>query len=299
MNEMSLTVGADVNRIAQAYLTLFKPRILGMVIVVTALGFLLAGGSILAAPLLFAATILGTAMTGAGSCALNQYIEREEDSLMMRTANRPLPTKFLASENALYVGIFLILLGVTILVSQVNLLTGFLALLTAFLYVLVYTPLKKVTWLNTLVGAIPGALPPVGGWAAVTGSVDPGALLLFLILFVWQIPHFYSIAWMYRDDYKRGGFQMLPVIDPTGRRTFGQIVVHCHLLIIVSLFPAWYGLTGMCYVLGVAAAGAYFLTTGLKLSHTAAYADAKAVLIASLFYLPTLLIMAVLDVSIG
>ncbi len=276
------------------YIVLCKPRIVGMVIVVTALGYLLAGGDPFLSPIHLIATVIGTVMTGAGASALNQYIERESDALMKRTAGRPLPTGVLNPDNALYFGLALVLSGVGLLVFQVNLLTGFLALLTAFLYVLVYTPLKKVTWLNTLVGAVPGAIPPVGGWTAVTGNIDSGAILLFVILFVWQIPHFYAIAWMYKDDYARGGYKMLPVVDTSGKRTFEQIVQHCHLLILVSFFPAWLGLTGFSYMIGVVIAGGYFLIRSLEFTGQPSYARARAVVVASLIYLPTLLFTALI-----
>lgn len=280
---------------ANPYFQLCKPRIVGMVIVVTALGFLLAGGNPLSLFGTFFWTVVGTVMTGAGSSVLNQYIERDSDALMPRTAKRPLPQGIVSPDMALYFGIFLCLGGVSALVSMVNLLTGFLALLTAFLYVLVYTPLKKVTWMNTLVGAIPGALPPVGGWTAVTGEIDAGAIVLFLILFVWQLPHFYAIAWMYKDDYAKGGFKMLPVVDPSNKRTFFQMILFCHVLILVSLLPAWLGLTGTAYLVAAVMAGGYFLVKGLEFVGNANRLNARAVVIASLIYLPTLLAAAMVD----
>lgn len=266
-----------------------------MVVVVTVLGFILAGGEIFSNPTLFFATLLGTIMTGAGSAALNQFLEIDSDSLMKRTMNRPLPKKEISPESALVLGLVLILGGVFLLVTKVNLLTGFLALLTAFLYVLVYTPLKRVTWLNTMIGAIPGALPPVGGWVAVTGTMDIGAWLLFLILFIWQQPHFFAIAWMYREDYARGGYKMLPVVDPSGCSTFRQIVWFSHLLIAVSILPVWYGLVGVVYLATAIMIGVYFLTPGLALAKSKSHNDARRVLKASLIYLPALLIAVIID----
>lgn len=292
---IEVTVGWRDRVVANPYFQLCKPRIVGMVIVVTALGFLLAGGNPIGLLGTLFWTVLGTVMTGAGSSVLNQYIERDSDALMNRTAKRPLPQGSVSPDAALYFGIFLCLGGVSVLVSMVNLLTGFLALLTAFLYVLVYTPLKKVTWMNTLVGAIPGALPPVGGWTAVTGEVDAGAIVLFLILFVWQLPHFYAIAWMYKDDYAKGGFKMLPVVDPSNKRTFFQIIFFCHILILVSLLPTWLGLTGTAYLVAAVLAGGYFLVKGLEFVGNANRPNARAVVIASLIYLPTLLAAAMVD----
>ncbi len=276
---------------------LSKPRVLLMVVIVTILGFILAGGNIISQFWLFIATILGTALTGIGSTTLNQFLEIESDALMHRTKHRPLPTKKISPESALFFGMITILLGVGLLVTEVNLLTGFLALLTAFLYVLVYTPLKKVTWLNTLIGAIPGALPPMGGWTAVTGGLEPGAWILFLILFVWQQPHFFAIAWMYRDDYARGGYKMLPVLEPSGTSTFSQIVWFSHLLIAVSILPVWYGLVGVPYLIGAITAGIYFLASGIVLSHSRSNQDAKKVLKASLAYLPAIFLSVLIDLQ--
>lgn len=303
---MTQAVAEDVRCIGRAtlrerldpYLQLCKPRIVSMVVVVTVLGFLLAGGNPFTDLVLFFGTVIGTVMTGAGSSVLNQYLERDSDALMDRTAKRPLPMGVVTPDAALYFGIFLCLAGIGILLFFANLLTAFLGLLTAFLYVLVYTPLKKMTWMNTLVGAIPGALPPVGGWTAVTGEVDPGAIALFLILFIWQLPHFYAIAWMYKEDYAKGGFKMLPVVDPTNKQTFFQIILFCHVLILVSLLPTWLGLTGPLYLVSAVAAGGYFLVKGVEFVCNATRLSARGVVIASLIYLPALLVAATLDVNL-
>jgi len=175
---------------------------------------------------------------------------------------------------------------VTILAWQVNLLTGFLSLLTVFLYVLVYTPLKRVTWWNTVIGAIPGALPPVGGWTAVTGHLDYGAWIVFLILFVWQHPHFYAIAWMYKDDYERGGFKMLPVVHPDGRSTFNQVIGFSIILIPISLLPSLVGMAGPFYAWGMGILGLVMLAIGIQFSRTRSVQDAKRLLKASVIYLP-------------
>jgi heme o synthase len=186
------------------YLELAKPRILAMVLVTTTLGFFLGGRGMHPLPL-FLLTLLGVGCATGGAAMLNNYFERNSDAKMNRTRGRALPAGLIEPARALPGGVGLVLFGVLLLVWAVNLLTGFLVLLAAFLYVLVYTPMKKITWLNTTFGAIPGALPPMAGWAAATGRIDPGAWVLFAILFVWQHPHFFAIAWMYRDDYKAAG----------------------------------------------------------------------------------------------
>src|SRR5690606_435326 len=162
------------------------------------------------------------------------YVEREVDALMDRTRNRPLPAGTIPPSAALALGIVLTLAGTVVLTFWVNGLTALLVFLTAIMYVAVYTPLKRYSWWNTPVGAIPGAMPPMVGWTAATGHIDPGAWILFLILFLWQHPHFYALAWMYRDDYARGGFKMLPVVDPDGKSTFRHSLVTVILLVPVS-----------------------------------------------------------------
>lgn len=297
LNSIDTISWSSLRSISDPYIQLCKPRIVVMVVVVTALGFLLAGGSPISGFETLFWTVIGTVMTGGGASVLNQYLERDSDALMARTCKRPIPAGLITPEVALYFGILLCLAGVTALVLMVNLLTGFLGLLTAFLYVLVYTPLKKITWMNTLVGAIPGALPPVGGWTAVTGNIDGGAIALFLILFIWQMPHFYAIAWMYKEDYAKGGFKMLPVVDPTNKQTFFQIILFCHILILVSLLPTWLGLTGSLYLVIAVSAGGYFLVRGLEFVCNATRLNARGVVLASLVYLPALLFAATLDSS--
>jgi protoheme IX farnesyltransferase len=200
--------------------------------------------------------------------------------------------------EALSFGLILVLLGVSLLAWQVNLLTGFLSLLTVFLYVLVYTPLKRVTWWNTVIGAIPGALPPMGGWAAATGSLDLGAWVLFLILFVWQHPHFYAIAWMYREDYKRGGFKMLPVVEPDGRSTFRQVIWFSVVLVPVSLLPGFLGMAGAVYTWGMAVLSLGMLWYGVVLARTHSVQDARVLLKVSVIYLPLFFILILGDSSL-
>lgn len=276
-----------------AYLTLTKPRIVIMVGISALVGFALAGGEVdFASPKLLA-FLMGTALCGAGGAALNNFLEGDLDARMARTARRPIPSGIISPAQTLAFGVCLLLCGLLILNLEVNLLCAFLALLSAFLYIVVYTPLKRVTWLNTAVGAIPGALPPVGGWAAAQGSLQLEAWLLFLILFFWQFPHFYAIAWIYKEDYARAGFKMLPVLDVSGRRTMFQILLFSALLIIASLLPCAAGLCGPIYFFGALALGLMMLLAGLSLAKSHSVRDARGLLRASLFYWPVLLLMIV------
>lgn len=269
-----------------AYAALTKPRILLMVLIMSAAGFFMGAGGTLQPLDSFIIMLLGTALSSGGAAALNNYLERDSDELMHRTKKRPIPAGRVTADEALSFGLQLVLMGVTILAWQVNLLTGFLSLLTVFLYVLVYTPLKRVTWWNTAIGAIPGALPPVGGWTAATGHLDFGAWVVFLILFVWQHPHFYAIAWMYKEDYARGGFKMLPVVHPDGRSTFNQVVGFSIILIPISLLPSLIGMAGAFYGWGMAVLGLIMFAIGIQFSRTRSVQDAKLLLKASVIYLP-------------
>lgn len=284
------------SKIIRAYLDLTKPRILSMVLVTAALGFILAKKEIDWHVLM--GLLSGVALVCAGAGVLNNYLEREVDSKMLRTRQRPLPAGIISAPRALNFGILLILGGVSLLWGQVNLLTAFLGLLSAFLYVLVYTPMKRMTWLNTSIGAIPGALPPVGGWAAATGEVSLGAWVLFFILFFWQHPHFYAIAWMYKEDYERGGFKMLPVVEPDGQRTFQHIIVHLLVLIPVSLLPSYLGMSGQVYFWGTLVGGIGMLIVAWMFTSSGTFINAKRLLKASVIYLPVLLILIILDVKI-
>ena len=276
------------------FVTLSKPRILVMVVLMTAAGYFLGAQTI--DPLwMFLMTLLGTAVSSAGAAALNNYLERDCDLEMNRTKSRPIPQGIITPDEALTFGWVMALLGVAILVWQVNLLTGFLSLLTTFLYVVVYTPLKRITWWNTVVGAVPGALPPMGGWAAATGELGAGAWVVFLILFVWQHPHFYAIAWMYREDYARGGFKMLPVVYPDGVRTFRQIVGFSILLVPVSLLPYFYNMAGPTYGGGMLILSLGMLAAGLKAWRSHSVADARALLQASVIYLPLFFALILCD----
>ncbi len=281
----------------QAYVALTKPRILMMVVLMSAAGYFLGAKSIEPFSVFFM-MLIGTGLSSGGAAALNNYLERDCDSQMTRTKTRALPLGLVTPAEALLFGLLLSLLGVLLLAWQVNVLAGFLSLLTVFLYVVVYTPLKKISWWNTVVGAIPGALPPMGGWAAATGELDLGAWLLFLILFVWQHPHFYAIAWIYKEDYARGGFKMLPVVCPDGVRTFRQTVGFSILLIPVSLLPFYYGMAGAVYAWGIGILGLIMLAIGLKLRRTHSVQDARTLLKASVIYLPLFFALLLCDSSL-
>lgn len=277
-----------------SYIELTKPRILSMVLVTTTIGYFLAARGIHPLGTLFL-TLLGVGCATGGSAALNNYLERDVDGKMVRTRDRALPAGLIQPANALAFGISLVLFGLFILVWAVNLLTSFLVLLAAFLYVLVYTPMKRLTWLNTTFGAIPGAIPPLCGWAAATGRLDAGAWVLFLILFAWQHPHFYAIAWMFKDDYRDAGFKMLPVVDPSGVSTFRQTILFAILLVGVSVLPTMIGMTGRVYCIGALTMGLALLVVGVLFTRSESFLDARRLLKASVIYLPLLLLLIIID----
>jgi protoheme IX farnesyltransferase len=276
------------------YLILTKVRITALVLVTAAAGFLLASGP---GPdlALLAWTLLGTGLAASGAGALNQVVEREADAKMRRTASRPIPAGRMTVARGRSVGAGLSAVGVGVLAATVNPLTAFLALATVLLYVGVYTPLKRMTPLNTIVGAIPGAIPPVMGWTAVTGELGLPAGVLFAILFLWQLPHFLAIAWLFRDDYRKGGFPMLPVVDPGGEATGRQVALYCAALVPVSLIPTFLGLTGPVYFFGALLLGLGFLAAGIMMALHRRGAEARRVLLASVTYLPLLLALLVVD----
>ncbi|MBU0676581.1 MAG: heme o synthase [Verrucomicrobia bacterium] len=277
-----------------AYIELTKPRILLMVLVTTALGFFLGaqGEGDLA---LLAWTLFGTGLSVGGSGALNQYLERDTDAVMERTKGRPLPSGVLLPFHALAFGTLAVLTGVLVLLWRVNLLTAFLVLLAAFLYVLVYTPMKKLTWFHTSVGAIPGAIPPMAGFASAAGSLDVGAWILFGVLFTWQHPHFYSIAWMLRDDYAKASVRVLPLVDPTGNRTRRQVALHLLVLLVLSVLPSVLGLSGAVYLVGTALLGCWMLWVGYGFIKETNHHSARRLLKASVLYLPLWLCLTVGD----
>lgn len=276
------------------YVDLAKPRIVTMVMVTTALGFVV-GATGAANMWLLILTVAGVGLATAGSAVLNNYLERDTDALMERTRHRALPAGLIAPEHALAAGVSLVLAGLFVLVSFVNLLTAFLVLLAAFLYVLVYTPMKKMTWLNTTFGAIPGAIPPLCGWAAASGRLGFGGWVLFGILFAWQHPHFFAIAWMFREDYARAGFKMLPVIEPDGRSTARQATWYSVLLLGLSAVPVALGMAGRVYLAGALLIGLLMLASSLLFARHKTWLDARRLLKASVVYLPLLLVLILLD----
>ncbi|MCG3148719.1 MAG: Protoheme IX farnesyltransferase [Verrucomicrobiae bacterium] len=269
---------------------LTKPRIVLMVLVTTALGFFLGGNS---AGEILILVLVGVGLATGGSAVLNNYLDRDVDAKMARTRDRALPAGLVAPAHALALGVTLVLIGVLTLVWAVNLLTGFLVLLAAFLYVLVYTPLKRVSWFNTTVGAIPGAIPPLCGWAAATGRLDLGAWVLFAIMFVWQHPHFYAIAWMFKDDYRAAGLKMLPTIDPPA--TFRHTRIYSVILIGISVLPAVVGMVGVIYICGAVALGVGMLAVAVVFARTQTFLGAKRLLKASVIYLPLLVVLMIVD----
>jgi protoheme IX farnesyltransferase len=281
---------------SRLYLELTKPRILVMVLVTTTLGFLLGGGNHGSFALLIL-TLAGVGGATGGAAVLNNFLDRDFDARMARTRKRALPAGLIEPARALSFGIGLVLTGVLLLAVKVNLLTGFLVLLAAFLYVVVYTPLKRLTWWNTTFGAIPGAIPPMAGWAAATGHVGAGAWALFAILFAWQHPHFFAIAWMFRDDYRAAGFKMLPVVEPSGLNTVRLTLGFSILLIGVSLIPTLIGTAGWVYFSGTLSIGLLMLLVAVGFARDRSVGNARRLLKASVLYLPLLLLFMFLDAS--
>jgi protoheme IX farnesyltransferase len=281
------------------YVELTKPRIAVLVLFTVAAGAVLAGGGSVD-PLVLLHVLLGTALVAAGASALNQWLERPSDALMKRTENRPLPAGRLQPLEAAAFGAGLGLVGLVYLaVALPQPLAALVAAFTFASYVFVYTPLKRVTSLNTLIGAVPGALPPLIGWAAVRGSLDGPAVALFAILFFWQVPHFLAIAWIYRDDYGRAGLRMLPVGDRGGKLTGRQMVNYCLALIAASLMPVAGGTAGPLYLAGALVLGLGFLACAVTFWRAGTTANARRVLRASLVYLPALLVLLLASVVGG
>ncbi len=276
------------------YLELTKPRITWLIVMSTAVGYYF-GHSGAWSILSILNTVIGTALIASGTAALNQWYERDADQKMHRTQARPLPSGRLQPTQALLFGIGLAALGGLELGLFVNWLTSGLGLLTLFMYLFIYTPLKQKTWWSTTIGAVPGAMPPLIGFAAAANTLTADAWVLGAILFLWQFPHFYAIAWMYREDYSRAGIQMLPVVEPDGESTARQILLYSVLLIPISLLPKWMGMTGTIYLVGALAMGLFFLYSGIRVSLDRTRVRARNVLLASVVYLPVLYVLMVLD----
>ena len=276
------------------FLALTRPRVVLMVLVTTFVGFSLGSqGRLDWFGLL--KTLLGMALAAGGTAALNQYLERDVDRRMARTRLRPLPDGRLQPPEVLIFGMAITSLGLLDLLLAVSPLSALVTAISVVSYLFLYTPLKRKSPLSTLVGAIPGALPPVAGWAAARGELSLEAWVLFAILFLWQIPHSLAIAWLYRDDYARAGIQFLPVIDPDGKDTGRPIVSHCLALLIVGFLPTAIGLAGSVYFFGAFLLGAMFLGFGIGLAISRSAKAARRLLHASLVYLPVLLLLMALD----
>lgn len=281
------------------YIELTKPRVAVLVLFTVGAGVLLAGGR--AFPLVILLhTVFGTALVAAGASALNQWFERDTDTLMHRTEKRPLPSGRLQALEVFLFGMLLGCCGVLYLALTLSHISAAVtAALTFVLYTAVYTPLKRRTPLNTLIGAVPGALPPIIGWCAVRGELSHEAGVLFLIVFLWQIPHFLAIAWIYRDEYGRAGLRMLPVVDRNGRKTSWNMILYCIALLAVSLQPVMLGSAGVLYFVGAMLLGVAFLATALGFQRWRSLCQARRVLRASLVYLPGLFALLVLDRALG
>jgi protoheme IX farnesyltransferase len=292
-SEIAATMKEERGWVA-VYSDLFKARLTLLVLLTTAMGFYLGSrGSV--DFVLLTHTILGTALVACGASAFNQLWEREHDGRMHRTQNRPLPSGRMRPGTVLVVGLVTAAAGLGYLVLAVNLATSVLGAISLAIYVFVYTPLKRVTWLNTSVGAIPGGLPPLMGWTAAQGQLSREGWALFGILALWQIPHFLAIAWIYREEYARAGFKMLPVVDPEGERTGRQAVAHTFALLVVSLCPFVTRLAGPAYLAGALVLGLGFLWYAVQFSRNLTNARARQLFYFSLLYLPLLLGVMVLD----
>ena len=285
------------------YIELTKPRITWLILMSTGIGYFFGlppaatwQQFLRAIPILaLLHTIVGTALIASGTAALNQWYEREADRKMRRTAARPLPAGKMSAASALAFGVGLSVAGFLELWLGVNLLAGLIGAFTLASYLFVYTPLKQRTWWSTTIGAIPGAMPPVIGYAAAAGSLPRESWVLFAILFLWQFPHFYSIAWMYKDDYARAGIRMLPVVEPDCRSTARQIVLYGIALVPVSLIPGILGMSGRIYLIGALLLGLWFLYSGVRVALERSLVRARGVLVASVLYLPLIYGLMLID----
>src|SRR2546421_2216393 len=267
---------------------LVKARLTLLVLLTTAVGFYLGAEGPINWPALLH-TVLGTAAAAAGAAALNQWWEHQLDAMMERTRTRPVPAGRMRPTEAVIIGSALSIFGVMYLALVCNALSAILAAITIIIYIFAYTPLKLVSTFNTALGAIPGALPPMIGWAASRGTLNAGAWMLFAILFFWQLPHFFAIAWMYRDDYARAGFQMISSDDPTGARSASQSVFFCMILFVVAGLPAFLGIATVFYLLAELILGGVFIAVAMRFLKTRARSDARRLFITSIIYLPLLL----------
>ena len=273
------------------YLNLSKSRIVLMVLITTAAGYVIGARDFSLLMLLH--TLAGTALVAAGTNALNQYWERNLDAKMQRTARRPIPAGRISPRAALIFSTTIALLGTVYLGMAVNWLTAALGAFTLTSYIFVYTPLKRISTACTLVGAIPGAIPPLMGWTAATGEIGLGGLIAFTVLFLWQLPHFMAISWIYREDYGRGGFAMLSVIDPDGRAVGRDAVIYSAILLPVSVAPAFVGMAGLTYLILASAVGAAMLVASIRFYEERSTRRARTLFLFSNIYLLSMMILFV------
>lgn len=297
---MSLSTGAlDVSAIGVArrvtdFFELTKPRIVLMVLVTAFVGFYV-GSERVANYVELLHMLIGTALAAGGTLALNQYLERDTDAMMMRTRHRPLPDGRIQPGEALWFGSMVTLAGLAYLTLAVNLQSAWVTASITGIYLLLYTPMKRKSALCVPVGAVPGALPPVIGWVAARGSFDMEAWVLFAIMFLWQVPHTLAIAHLYREDFAKAGIKFLPVIEPEGDSANRQILLHCAALLVVSLLPTLLGLAGAIYFVVALILGLGLLANGVRLAMASTRSGARRLLLASLIYLPVLLIVLALN----
>jgi protoheme IX farnesyltransferase len=277
------------------YIALTKPRITWLILMSTGVGYFFGQATSTPHWILLLHTLIGTGLIASGTAALNQWYERDADTLMRRTADRPLPTGKMTAHQALLFGMVLAVLGFGELALGANILAALLGAFTLGSYLFIYTPLKQRSHLSTVIGALPGAMPPLIGYAASHGSLTPEAWTLFAILFIWQFPHFLAIAWMYREDYARAGIRMLPVVEPDGMSTGRQIILYASTLIPVSLFPVLLGMSGKVYLVGALLLGGWFLYTGVRVAFDLTNVRARRVLLASIIYLPVIYGLMIFD----
>ncbi len=277
------------------FLALTKPRVVSLVVTTTFFGYYLAAAGDAFAWWRLVLTLVGTSLAAGGTMALNQWIERDLDARMHRTRERPLPNGRISPSDAAIFGTALTVTGILVLATGVNALAAAVTAATSVSYLFAYTPLKVRSSLCTLIGAVPGALPPLTGWAAASGSLDAGAWAIFAIMFIWQIPHSLAIAYMYREDYARAGFRLLPVVDPDGATTARQILTYAFALVSVGMLPTLVGIAGPIYFATSIALGLCMLVPSLRLARSIQAADARRVMFASLFYLPCLFAIMAFD----
>jgi protoheme IX farnesyltransferase len=286
--EISVALPRAWTHVAADFLALSKPRVVAMVLATTLVGFYLASTTPTEYWLLFK-VLVGTGLAAGGTLALNQYLERDLDARMERTRGRPLPSGRLQPIDALVFGALTTVTGLAVLSLAVNPLSGVVTATIVTTYLFAYTPMKVRSPLCSLVGAIPGALPPVTGWVAARGELGTGAWVLFAILFLWQLPHSLAIAKLYASDYARAGFRLLPIVDAGGYSTERQVVGNCAALLVVGLMPTLLGVAGPHYFVAALVLGMGFLACGLRMAWARSASSARVVLLASLAYLPLLL----------